>query len=624
MTRIYLILLSFLIITCAFADVRMPSQFSNNMVLQRNIPVPVWGWAAPGEKITVRVAGKTARTVADKDGMWQVVIPKLCAGGPYKLSVKGKNSVEYKDVLVGEVWICSGQSNMATPLSNAKTAEEAISKANNKQIRLYSTWYASRQTPQINCGGQWRKCTPDNAKGFSAVAYFFAAKLQSELKVPVGVIQSAVGATAIESWMERGSIAADPDLKSLLETVDRESAKYPADIDDAGWQASELADADWREMELPLPQGWEGAKAGMDNLNGVVWFRRTVDIPAAWSGKQLILKMGPIDDGDVTYFNGVRVGGLNMDTPNVWKTPREYAVPANLVKSGKASIAVRVSDQFGGGGILGTPEQMTLAPAGVTTESISLAGNWKYRMAASWPQNELPTGLYNGMISPWTRYGMGGALWYQGESNAGNAGKYRHTLPALIAGWRKAWGQGDLPFLIVQLPNYMAAKPEPADSSWAEMREAQAQTAAAMPMTGLAVTIDVGDANNIHPARKQEVGERLAMQAMGIVYKKLTAYSGPVFANLTKDGENAIRVEFTKVDGGLRTTDGKPVQGFAIASANRQFVWATAKIEGNTVLVSSPAVPNPVYIRYAWADNPTVNLTNATGLPTGPFRGDVR
>jgi sialate O-acetylesterase len=623
MIKTTLILLSLLICMSAFANVRMPAQFSDNMVLQRNVPIPVWGWANADEQIIVRIAGKNERTVADKDGSWRVSIPKLRAGGPYKLYIKGNNSITFKDVLIGEVWVCSGQSNMATPLSYAATAEQAIREANNPKIRLFSTWYASRQTPQTTCGGQWNKCTPETVKSFSAVAYFFAAKLQRELKIPVGVIQSAVGATAIESWMDRTGMTADPELKSLVESVDKESAKYPTDINDTGWQAPGMADADWREMVLPMPQGWESAKAGMDNLNGVVWFRHTLDIPANWAGKQLTLRFGPIDDGDTTYFNGIKVGAMSMDTPNVWKTPREYTVPASLVKAGTVSIAVRVSDQFGGGGILGTPEQMSLTVADSPEESISLAGNWKFRIAASWPQNELPTGLYNGMISPWTKCAIGGFLWYQGESNAGNAGRYRHTLPALIAGWRKACGQGDFPFLIVQLPNYMAAKPEPSESSWAEMREAQAISANTLPQVGLAVTIDVGDANNIHPTRKQEVGDRLALQALGMVYKKVKASSGPIFDSAVKESENAIRIKFTHTDSGLRTTDNKDVQGFAIAGKNKVFVWATAKIDGDTVIVSSPTVPNPTIVRYGWADNPTVNLTNETGLPTGPFRTDV-
>jgi sialate O-acetylesterase len=266
---------------------------------------------------------------------------------------------------------------------------------------------------------------------------------------------------------------------------------------------------------------------------------------------------------------------------------------------------------------------MSLTVADSPKDCISLAGNWKFRITASWPQNELPTGLYNGMISPWTKCAIGGFLWYQGESNSGNAGKYKHTLPALISGWRKACGQGDLPFFIVQLPNYMVAKPEPSESSWAEMREAQAISTTTLPMVGMAVTIDVGDANNIHPNRKQEVGDRLALQALGMVYKKVKAYSGPIFDSAVKEGERAIRIKFTHTDGGLRTTDSKDIQGFAIAGKNKVFVWATAKIDGDTVIVSSPTVPNPTAVRYGWADNPTVNLTNETGLPTGPFRTDV-
>ncbi len=622
MNKIIVILLSLLLSLSAYSNVRVTAQFGDNMVLQRNIAIPVWGCADAGERITVRIAGKTVKTKTDQAGLWGVLIPKLSAGGPYKLTIKGRNSLTFNDVLIGEVWICSGQSNMATPLSYAKNAEQAIADADCPNLRLFSTWYASRQSEWISCGGQWKKSTPETAKGFSAVAYFFGRKLQRELGVPVGIIQSAVGATAIESWISKTGISTDPELKAMTEIVDRESVKYPADIDDTGWEKPEMADMDWREIPLPLPNGWEGAKAGMDNLNGVVWFRRTIDIPAEWRGKQLVLRFGPIDDGDTTYFNGIRVGGLNMDTPNVWKTPREYSIPAKLVKNGKATIAVRVSDQFGGGGILGTPEQMSISFADTTTDILSLSGQWRFKIAASWPQNEFPTGLYNGMISPWTKYAMGGALWYQGESNSGSAGRYRHLLPAMITGWRKAWGQGDLPFMVVQLPNYMATKPEPGESSWAELREAQA-LATNLPMVGMAVTIDVGDANNIHPARKQEVGDRLALQALGMVYKKIKTYSGPTYMSMVKEGDNSIRIKFSNADGGLKIAGGDTLSGFAISGPNKKFVWANAKIDGDSVIVSNPDITNPITVRYAWADNPIANLTNSTGLPAGPFRTDI-
>ncbi len=600
------------------ADVRLPAQFGDHMVLQRNVVLPIWGWAAPGEPVTVRLAGKTQRAVTDPTGVWRVSLPKLRAGGPYTLTVKGHSTVTCADVLIGEVWLCSGQSNMAVPLSYAATGEQAIRAAHCPSLRLFSSWYASRQTAQVACGGAWRVSTPESARGFSAVAYFFGRKLQHELGVPVGVIQAAVGATAIESWINRAGIAGDPELKGLGESADRETAKYPADVDDTGWQAPDLPDADWREMTQP--QGWDAAKAGMVSLDGVVWLRRAVTIPAGWAGKALTLRFGPIDDSDTTYFNGVPVGGMDLNNPDVWKTPRAYAVPAGLVQAGTAEIAVRVSNQFGGGGILGTPEQMTLAPTDAPGAAISLAGPWRYRSAASWPENACPTGLYNGMIAPWTRCAIGGMVWYQGESNAGAAGLYRHLLPAMITGWRAAWGRGDLPFLIVQLPNYMAAQPEPGESSWAGLRDAQAFAATALPNVGLAVTLDLGDPGNIHPTRKQEVGDRLVLQALGIVYHRTAAYAGPTFAGMAREGDQALRLTFTHTEGGLRTVNGGPVQGFAVAGADGKFVWATAVIAGNTLLVSSPAVAHPTAVRYAWADNPTVNLTNSTGLPAAPFR----
>jgi len=617
---LFMVLISFYGLLClpAGADVRLPAQFGDHMVLQRNVPLPIWGWAAPGEQVTVRLARQSQQAITDATGVWRVSLPKMRAGGPYTLTVNGRTAVTCADVLIGEVWLCSGQSNMAIPLSYAANADQAIRAAYCPSLRLFSSWYASRQTPQVACGGAWRVSTPESAQGFSAVAYFFGRKLQHELGVPVGVVQAAVGATAIESWINRTGIAGDPELNALGESADAETAKYPADVDDTGWEAPGLADADWREMTQP--QGWDAAKAGMISLDGVVWLRRAVAIPAEWASKSLTLRFGPIDDGDSTYFNGLPVGAMDLNMPDVWKTPRAYTVPAGLVQAGAAEIAVRISNQFGGGGILGTPEQMTLAPTEAPGAAISLAGPWRYRIAASWPENACPTGLYNGMIAPWTHCAIAGMVWYQGESNAGAAGRYRHLLPAMIAGWRSAWRRGDLPFLIVQLPNYLAAQPEPGESSWAELRDVQAFAATALPNVGLAVTIDIGDPQNIHPTRKLEVGDRLVLQALGIAYHRTSAYAGPTFAGMTREGDTALRVTFTHTDGGLRTVDGGPVRGFAIAGANNKFVWAKAIIEGDTIIVSNPFVTNPTAIRYAWADNPAVNLTNGAGLPAGPFR----
>ena len=617
------ILTSLVCLLClpVYATVRLPPQFGDNMVLQRNVAIPVWGWADPGERITVSLAGEKKSAVTDQSGMWQVALSPQQAGGPHKVVIEGQNTLILSDVLIGEVWICSGQSNMATPLSSATNAGEAIRGADSPVIRLFSTQYASRTTPQTSCTGHWKKCTPETARGFSAVAYFFGRKLQHELGVPVGLIQSAVGGTAIESWVNESGITGVPEFKAMGLKIKNTATNYPPEMNDAGWQLPGLADSDWRGMTLP--QAWEEANAGMDTLNGVVWYRRTVEIPAGWAGKPLTLHFGPIDDGDSTYFNGVQVGSMTLETPNVWKTPREYPLSADLVKAGPAVIAVRVSDQFGGGGFLGTPDQMSLSPVNATNDAISLAGTWRFRISASWPQNDFPTGLYNGLIAPWTRYAIAGMLWYQGESNAGASGRYRKLLPALINGWRQAWGQGDLPFLVVQLPNYKPAMPDPCESQWAELREAQALTAATLPQVGLAVTIDIGDPKNIHPKRKQEVGDRLALQALGLAYHRVKDFSGPTFVSMTKEGDHSLRLQFANTTGGLRTLDGAPLQGFAIAGANNKFVWATAKLEGDTVVVSSPEVPHPTQVRYAWADNPTVNLTNDTGLPAGPFRGEV-
>lgn len=607
-----------LAVTPLCAEVRLSQQFGNSMVLQREVAIPVWGWADPGDTVTVSLAGTTATTTADANGAWRVSLPPQRAGGPHTFSVAGRNRIEFSDVLVGEVWLCAGQSNMGFPVSAAANAAEAVRDADCASLRLFRSWYAARQTPQNAVGGAWVKATPASVKGVSAVAYFFGRKLQRELGVPVGIIPVADGGTRIESWMSRASLNADPELKWLADAVDDKTTHYPPDLDDTGWQAPSLPDADWHHMTLP--QAWD-ATVGMDEFNGVVWFRRTVEIPAPWENRRLVLHLGPIDDGDSTYFNGTLVGAMNLtDEPLCWKIPREYSVPAEAVKAGPAVIAIRVSDQFAEGGILGTPEQMSLSLAGDTSSAMALAGPWRFRKAARWPEKRHPTSLYNGFVAPWTHYAIGGVAWYQGEANVDDVERYRHLLPAMIQGWRESWGRNDLPFLIVQLPNYGAVNPSPnPGGKWPGLREVQAMTAASLPHVGLAVTIDLGDTVDLHPKRKQEVGDRLALQALGMVYQRTDAYSGPVYTGMAAEGRT-LRLKFKHVEGGLHSMDGGPLRGFAIAGADKEFVWADARIDGDSVVVSHADLDKPLVVRHAWAQNPLANLTNATGLPAGPFR----
>ncbi len=619
MKALSLMLTAVFLLLCvpAFANVSLPVQFGDNMVLQRDTNIPIWGWADPGENVSVQLAGENASVIADETGNWRVSLAPLGAGGPHKLVVEGKNTVTFSNVLIGVVWFCSGQSNMAFELASAQNAEKEIAAAANPQIRVFQTSMQPRIKPVKTWEvGAWKVCTPDNAPQFSAVAYFFARELQQRLKIPVGIVVSAVGATSIECWINREGIAIDPELRNLDDQYTREAANYPAAIDSSGWQLPDFADAAWKTMNLP--GAWEKSGQGMDKLDGCVWFRREVTIPAAWAGKELTVNFGPIDDGDDTYFNGQRIGGLDVDTPNVWKTPRHYTVPAEAVKAGRAVIAVRITDQLGDGGIVGTPEQMSIVLANTPADSQSLAGGWKYAIEESWPPQQIPMTLYMGMVAPWTNVPVGGFLWYQGESNAGNPARYQHLLPAMITGWRTAWKQPDLPFLIVQLPNFMATQADPSESNWAALREAQAVVAATTPHTEMAVTIDIGEAGNIHPLNKQDVGLRLALVALARVYNEKMVYSGPVCDSVKIDGP-LMRLHFTQIGKGLLAKGGA-LKGFAIAGADHRFVWATASIDGDTVTVQSDKITTPVALRYAWADNPVCNLTNVEGYPAAPFR----
>ena len=602
----------------ACADVKVPRVFSDHMVLQQGQEILVWGWADAGEEVTVTLGNQTAKTKASAAGQWRVELAKMAATRqPQQLTISGKNTVTFSDVLVGEVWFCSGQSNMAFELASAENAEKEIAKANYPQIRVFHTTFEARIRPQEDWAvGAWQVCTPQTAPRLSAVGYFFARKLHQQLKVPIGLVVSAVGGTAAECWMNRDGIAADPDLHDLEAQFVRQAVDFPPAQDTQGWQAPEYADVAWKTMTLPTP--WEKSGQGMDQLDGAVWFRREVMVPQAWAGRQLTLHFGPIDDGDITYFNGLRIGGMDVDTPSVWTVPRQYTVPAAAVKAGRAVIAVRITDQLGAGGVVGTPEQMNLALADTLAETQSLAGVWKYAIEERWPPQQIPTTLYAGMVAPWTQFPIAGFVWYQGESNAGNAPRYRHLLRALIAGWRAAWKQPDVPFLVVQLPDFNKADPEPVESAWAALREAQAVVVSETPHTGLAVTLGLGAADNIHPKNKQDVGLRVALLALATVYHQPLTYSGPVCDGVSIEGP-ALRLHFAQIGKGL-VAQGGALKGFAIAGADHRFMWANARIEGDTVTVQSDKVATPIALRYAWADNPVCNLTNAEGFPAAPFR----
>ena len=641
----------------ARAEVRVPSLFGDDMVLQQGPRARVWGTARPGERVTVRVAGREATATADARGRWQAFVGPLKAGGPFELTVEGSNKLVFRNVLVGEVWVCSGQSNMEWPLAQAAGGPEDAAALNDASLRLFTVQKKTAAAPLEDARGRWTVATPAEALRFSAVAFYFGRELRARLGVPVGLVHTSWGGTPAESWTSREALAADASLRPILERHDEAMRNLPQlqseyDRRLAAWdkqnekviqrdegnagEAEGFADpahdaSAWQRMNLP--QQWENAGLKVD---GVVWFRREVNVPAGLAGRDLVLSLGAIDDHDTTYFNGERVGATGAETPNSYAAPRRYKIPARLVRAGRNVVAVRVFDAIGGGGFAGTPDEMRLSADG-GTEAITLDGPWAYKAERVAPAREIdfsnhpgprpgpdnpynPVVLYNAMLAPLTPFNVRGAIWYQGESNAGRAYQYRTLFPAMIRDWRARWQQGDFPFYFVQLANWRARKVEPSESDWAELREAQALTMQRVPHTGMAVAVDIGEANDIHPRNKRDVGLRLARWALSDAYRQKIETSGPLYDSHKIDGER-VRLRF-KHARGLKTADGRAPTGFAVAGSDRKFVWAEARLEGDTVVVWSKAVARPVAVRYAWADNPAVNLYNSDNLPASPFRTD--
>jgi len=631
----------------ATADVRLPAIIGDNMVLQRGKQVPIWGWADPNEEVMVSVSWQALKwgVRADTDGKWSFKMKPTEVGGPHEITLTGNNTITISNILVGEVWVCSGQSNMEWPLRLAANAEKEIAGADYPDIRLFTVAKKVADKPQADCTGNWTACSPDSAPGFSAVGYFFGKELHKELDVPIGLIHTSWGGTPAEAWTSAPFLMKLEDYQIRLKQIEEvlkdpasAEAKYQERMEQWLEQLSsagkagksriepDFDDSDWKQMELP--KLWNEPE--LANFDGLVWFRKEIDLPESWAGKDLTLELGPIDDMDTTWFNGTKVGGYERSGHHT--TNRRYTVPADAVKAGGNVIIVKVLDTGGGGGIYGKPDQLSLKAVGSSDAPIKLAGTWKYEkgfdMASVPPQPRppaqidnphAPTSLYNGMIAPLLPYSIAGAIWYQGESNAGRAYQYRTLFPTMIECWRNDWLAGDFPFLFVQLANFMAVNDEPVESAWAELREAQSMTLD-LPATGMAVIIDIGEADNIHPKNKQDVGKRLSLWALAKTYGKDIVYSGPLYKSMKVDGNRAI-IEFDHVGGGLVAKDGQ-LRGFAVAGEDRKFVWADATIEGDTVLVSSAEVEKPVSVRYAWANNPVCNLYNAEGLPASPFRTD--
>ena len=609
--------------------------FGDNMVLQRGKPDSIWGWSDPGDTIRVQIGEQSATAKAGADGRWQLKIQPPPPGGPYAVKITGHQSVELQNVMVGDVWLCGGQSNMALALRFTKNADEEIKAANYPDIRFFTlpTHAAYRRTESLQ--GNWRSVSPDTASAISAVAYYFARKIQQEIHVPIGLVVDAVGGSPAEAWASASALRPLHDFDIPLAELDRlkaeEAPEYGNYIShwydqyDVGqkntWAAADLDDSSWKSVDLI--RGF--TELGVPDTPSVVWFRKEVTLPDPLPAGRAMFYLGQIERMDTVYVNGKSVGA------SAWvENPRVYPAAAAL-KPGRNIIAIRVLKTKPDGGFLSKPEDLRLVLGDKT--SIPLAGQWRAKLSLdarppqpmpigyeNWPV--MPTVLYEGMLAPVAPLSITGAIWYQGEQNSPRGFQYRKILPAMIADWRALFGQGDFPFYIVGLPAFTKRSPVPVEGDdWTETRESQAIAASTVPNSCLAVTIDTGEADNIHPKEKQPVGERLALCALAKHYGKDVVYSGPTLASVERL-TGSIRLRFAHTDGGL-IIKGNKLEEFAVAGDDRKWVWADTRIEGDTVVVSSPAVPRPTQVRYAWQSNPAATLFNGAGLPAVPFRTDT-
>ncbi len=627
-----------------WADPVLPSFLSDHMVLQQRREIHLWGKADAGEPVSVSLAGRVATVTTDAHNHWSVQLPALSAGGPFTLTVQGKKQIVIKDVMIGEVWIASGQSNMTFSLDSAEGAATEVPKADYPQIRLFTVPRKIALSPQEDTlPAHWQICTPDNAKGFSAVAYFFAREIHRKLNVPIGVIESAWPGTTIEDWVAPEALQAEADLKSVLEeakltTPDEKkfagsSLPFQLEFDDfelipanAGSAGKMLANFDDGTSRIStggsFSYGWTDSPDALFELvspgRGASGFAARVTGRLDGTQGSTLTARYKLDGAalDLSSYAGIRFwvrgnGAFRFRSKQATITDwDDYAAPSQKASPDWQPVTVMFRDlrQDGWGVTLPFTQN---ALSGFTIESLTTLGDTPIPVS----------GLYEGMITPLVASAFRGVLWYQGESNALKAHQYRKLLSALINGWREASHQDDLEFLIVQLPNHGAVLDEPGESAWAELREAQLLTLQHVPRTGLAVTIDVGDPKDLHPHRKLEVGQRLALWAEGTIYKQPIEYSGPLYESMKIEGSE-IRVRFSHAGSGLEARDGGELRGFAVAGADRKFHWAEARVDGDTVVVSSRDVPSPLAMRYAWGDSPLCNLFNRDGLPASPFRTD--
>ncbi len=615
------------------ARVRLANVFSDQAVLQRGVRLPIYGQAAAGETVTVRLAGQTAEAVADAGGRWRVTLEPLAAGGPHELVAEAPSgTATSKDVLVGDVWLCSGQSNMEWPVRSSDNADEEIANADFPKIRLLTVPNRPAASPADTQEGVWRVCSPKTVASFSAVGYFMGRELHREAGVPIGLIDASWGGTIVEAWMNDSALA-DAGLEQRLEAARESLAKVDlvtpegpsltVAADTSRWPAVDYNDAAWHPVDLPGI-----IEASGPQIDGVFWYRRTFDAPEAEAG---VLTLGPIDDFDETYVNGQLVGQTGRETPGFYQHPREYVVPAGLLRATGNVIAVRVTDIGGEGGFKGEASELNLR---VGERDFPLAGRWR----AAWervvvddpdaevppeqPQN-LPTALYNGMIHPLGPLATRGVAWYQGESNANDeAAEYGRRLTAMVQAWRERFppdAEGQPPaFLIVQLANLGPQNPAAAyTDNWAVLREQQRLVADALDRSAVAVAVDVGDPDDVHPTDKQSVGHRLALLALREVYgRDDLVVEGPRVKAIERDG---VAVTLTFANASDLSFTGDAGKAFAVADDSGTWAWAVPSIEGDTVRLVAPGIEKPSRVRLSWGIHPNATLHNATGLPAPPF-----
>jgi sialate O-acetylesterase len=630
-----------LIASISFSQVRLPKLISNGLILQRDAQVKIWGWAAANEKITIEFLNKKHKVNTNAQGEWKLLLSNLKAGGPYVMKIAASNTIEINDILVGDVWLCSGQSNMAMTVGQVKDLyEKEIASSENKMIRNFEMPRDYEfNTPKTDVsGGAWVSANPTNVIKFSAAAYFFVKNLYAKYKIPMGMINASYGGTPIHAWISEEDLKLFPD--SYKEIADLKNPEFVKNIENkdieleknwnsnlllndegiatkGNWQSNATVTSDWLEMKMPGM--WNGTS--IEKVNGAVWFKKEIEVSKKLADNESTLHLGTIMGADSTYVNGKYVG-FGKDQ---WST-RKYQIPANTFLEEKNTITVRVVKKRGYGGFVhGFKYELN-----GKEETVSLASDWKYKIGfqlAALPNAVAlrwkPTALHNSIIQPLKNVSFKGAIWYQGEGNAGKPKEYAQLLPTLINNWRTLFNQPKMPFLFVQLPNYQATKQEPSGSNWALLRESQLKTLS-VPFTGMATTIDVGQSNDIHPHRKLEVGNRLALVAQNLVYgdSKVICY-GPKYQSM-KIENGKIELSFSTFGSVMKFKGNAQITNFAIAGEDKKFVWGQAKIENGKIIVWNDAVPNPVAVRYAWADNPENGqlLFNAEGLPASPFRTD--